>query len=322
MRGQKLVWSACLALSEKTAAQITPDFVHWLWEERMGKIWCDLRALLFQQRQPHRSHQKRILWWRFCFSMLQLVCKNMFLVARILRVVSVETEEPTTYHTDNSTPTFVGCTISLQHLTEQCQSSLDPLRGQNVWCQSGAVREVRLFHIKPGPPRVVKMFHEAWAPRGLKMFDVKLRPLEGSTRLMLSLGPSRGHNVSCQAWTFRGGRRSDVTWALPRTSRPLASLPVIFPRGDKVRGRFECFLFSHSVFASTPNSCRIAFGSLRVSSACFGLVAAAGWLILPLVSVMRQMSTAMFTLLMRCFEVSLFVWMRANGITTCFFTLL
>ena len=37
---------------------------------------------------------------------------------------------------------------------------------------------------------------------------------------------------------------------------------------------------------------------------------------------MKQMSTAMFTLLMRCFEVSLFVRMRASGITTFFFTLL
>ena len=37
-------------------------------------------------------------------------------------------------------------------------------------------------------------------------------------------------------------------------------------------------MFSPCVFASNRNSCRIAFGSLRVSTACFGLVAAAGWL--------------------------------------------
>ena len=72
-------------------------------------------------------------------------------------------------------------------------------------------------------------------------------------------------------------------------------------------------MFSHSVFASNRNFCRIPLGSLRVSSACFGLIAAAGWLILPLVSVTGQkMSTAMSTLLMRYFEVSLFVWMRAS----------
>ena len=131
----------------------------------MGKIWCDLRALFFQQRQPHRSHQilsgelGKHAWAKsgvicapcffkedsradhtreeffgaaFVFQCYNWYVKNMFLVARILRVVSAETEEPTTYHTDNSTSTSVGCTISLQHLTEQCQSSLDPLRGQNV----------------------------------------------------------------------------------------------------------------------------------------------------------------------------------------------
>ena len=41
-----------------------------------------------------------------------------------------------------------------------------------------------------------------------------------------------------------------------------------------MRGGLECFMFpqfSHSVFASNRNSCRMAFGLLRVSSACFGL---------------------------------------------------
>ena len=36
-----------------------------------------------------------------------------------------------------------------------------------------------------------------------------------------------------------------------------------------MRGGLECLMLSHSVFASNRNSCKIAFGSLRVSSACF-----------------------------------------------------
>ena len=46
----------------------------------------------------------------------------------------------------------------------------------------------------------------------------------------------------------------------------LISLSVNVPHQDKVGGRLECFMFSHSVFASNRNSFRIAFGLLRVSS--------------------------------------------------------
>ena len=162
------------------------------------------------------------------------------------------------------------------------------------------------------------------------MFDVNLEPFEESDCFMSSLGPLEWSKCFMKLGPLEGSKCLMLSWSrpleirllktLPRTSRPLASLPLIFPRRDKVRGGLECFMFSHSVFASNRNSCRIAFGSLRVSSACFGLVAAAGWLILPLVSAMGQMSTAMFTLLMRRFEVLL--WMRANEIPTCFFTLL
>ena len=40
-----------------TAGQITPHFAQWFREKCMGKIWCDLRAWLFQKKHPRRSHQ-------------------------------------------------------------------------------------------------------------------------------------------------------------------------------------------------------------------------------------------------------------------------
>ena len=101
---------------------------------------------------------------------------------------------------------------------------------------------------------------------------------------------------------------------LPRTGP--WPLPVIFHRRDKARGGLRMFYLLSFCLREQPKLLQDRFW-LAESESCLLRAGCSCW---TAVSVMMQMSTAMLTLLMRCFEVSLHVWTWASGITTCFFT--